>query len=432
MTGDSQQLLVTDLGLVSAAGVGVEPAWRCVVEGRGCIGPVRSFDTRSFDGALGAELSQPLEVTESDRSLALLEAAAGTLSPELGELLSRDDHEARRTAVVLGTSKGAIETMAPVHRRLGSGGGPMSGAELRAMGDYRPGVGTARLVRWLGARGPRSTLALACASSSMAILQGAAMIRHGVADRAVVGGFDGFSPFIFTGFHAIGALSSTACRPFDGRRDGTVLGEGAALLVLESEAAARRRGARPRAVFGGGGFAADGVHLTAPDREGGGLIRALHQGLVDASVGPGDIDYINAHGTATRFNDAMECRAFERVFTETVATTPISSSKSIFGHTLGAAGALDAIICVLALERGLVPPTVDGGEEAEVEGWDFVPGRPRPAPIRRAVSTNSGFAGNNTALLFERSGLVDDRGLETFASPTPLVLDEAGSCAGGG
>jgi 3-oxoacyl-[acyl-carrier-protein] synthase II len=243
----------------------------------------------------------------------------------------------------------------------------------------------------------------ACASSSMAILHAVELIRAGVIDRAVAGGFDGFSPFIYTGFHVIGALSRTGCRPFDIGRDGTVLGEGAALLVLESEEAAEARSARPLAIFEGGGFASDGVHLTAPDREGRGLVRAIGQALDDAEIDAEEVGYINAHGTATSFNDAMECTAFRQIFDGRGAMRPISSIKSIFGHTLGAAGALDAIVSIEALNRQILPPTVNGAKEPLVEEWDFVTEGARPvSDLEVVLTTNSGFAGNNTALIFRR------------------------------
>jgi len=401
----SPRVLVTDMGLVAASGVGIEEAWRCVVEGRSCIGPIRSFDARAFPGALGAELIDVPAAGRGDdeRSIHLLLAAVGTLSTGLEEHLRSHPDAALRTAVVLGTSKGVVLGMGEVHRKVRERAGRLSDADLRTIEAYRPGYGTLRLSERLGARGPRSTLGLACASSSMAIAHAAELLKLGLADRAVAGGFDGFSPFIFTGFDAIGALTRTRCRPFDRRRDGTVLGEGAALLVLETAEAALARGVRPIAELEGAGFTADGVHLTAPDREGRGLARTVRQALDAAGLEADDVDYINAHGTGTRFNDAMECVAFDKVFGEREVMPPISSVKSIFGHTLGAAGALDAIISILSLDRQMLPPTVGCGGETEVDGWDFVPGRGRRVDeLERVVTTNSGFAGNNTALIFRR------------------------------
>jgi 3-oxoacyl-[acyl-carrier-protein] synthase II len=391
------------MGLVTAAGVGVDAAWDHIERGSSCIRPVRSFDTSAFPVALGAEIDQVPQTGRDDdqRSMRLLLAAAGTLTTGLHTVLRRDPEAARRTAVVLGTSKGEIFGMARVHRRFARGIGKLTPSEVEAVRAYRPGHGANRLAEHLGARGPRSTVGLACASSAMAIIHAADLIRSGAVDRAVAGGYDGFSPFIFTGFHVIGALSQVACRPFDRGRDGTVLGEGAALLVLESDEAARARGVSPLAVLEGGGAAGDGVHLTAPDQHGRGLIRAVRHALAMANVRPDEVGYVNAHGTATPFNDAMECEAFRQIFADHGEMPPISSIKSIFGHTLGAAGALDAIVSILAMRRQVLPPTVNGAVDPLVPGWDFVVDHGRPAEdLDLVLTTNSGFAGNNTALVF--------------------------------
>lgn len=400
-----RRIVVTSMGLTSPAGVGVEVAWQRLLESRTCIGPVKSFDARAYPDAIAAEIDHVPEIgrPNDERGIRLLLSAADGLGEDLTELLSNDRGAARRTAIVLGTSKGSILAMADVHRHFRQAQSPLEAEELEVIRAYRPGHGAERLASHLGVRGPRSTVALACASSAMAIIQGADLIRFGVVDRVVAGGFDGFSPFIYAGFKSIGALSETMCRPFDRRRDGTVLGEGAALLVLERESSALRRGATPLAEYAGGGFAGDGVHLTAPDRHGRGLSKAIEQALCDSGLEPKDVSYINAHGTATRFNDAMECRALERVFGELEEMPPISSTKSVFGHTLGAAGALDAIVSILAIEQRTLPPTAESGLEPEVEGWDFVPERARPLDdLDVVLTTNSGFAGNNTALLFQR------------------------------
>lgn len=399
------RVVISALGLVTAAGPDADSAWAAVSEGRTCIGPVRTFDASVFSNPTGAELIDlpPARREGDDRALRLLLHAACPLEEALGPVLAEDDRAAARTAVVLGTSQGAIDGVADVHRRMRRGGGALTQEDCAAIRAYRPGHGTERLAELLGARGPRSTVGMVCVSSAMALLQAADLLRSGVADRAVAGGFEAFSPFIFTGFYCIGAASKTLCRPFDRRRDGTILGEAAALLLLETEEAARERGATPLAILEGGGFAADGVHMTAPDREGRGLERAIRQALDDAAVSPEEIDYVNAHGTGTPYNDAMECKALRRVIPEGRTVPPMSSLKSIFGHTLGAAGAVDVCISLLAMEHQVLPPTVNSGEEPEVEDWDFVFGEARTTRgMRRVMSTNAAMAGNNTALLLRR------------------------------
>jgi 3-oxoacyl-[acyl-carrier-protein] synthase II len=246
---------------------------------------------------------------------------------------------------------------------------------------------------------------MVCVSSSVAIIQAADLIRRGVCQRVVAGGFEEFSQFVFTGFFCIGALASGPLRPFDEERDGTALGEGAVLLTLETLASAQERGAVIYAELLGGGHAADGVHMTAPDREGRGLERAVRQAFVESGLGPVDVDYLCAHGTGTVFNDAMECQAFGRIFSEVSAAgrmPPISGLKAVFGHTLGAAGALDAVFSILALTRGVLPPTV--ATRSAIEDWDFVAGAGRSVEggLNVALSTNSAFGGNNSALIFRR------------------------------
>ncbi len=399
-------MVITDLGVVTAAGVGIEPFWDTIVAGRSCIGPVRTFDASVFPSPTGAELIDvPAAGREDDeRALHLLLEAGNQLSSGLASFLRDHPPAAARCAVSLGTSQGAILGVGPAHRRLRRGGGALDDGDVRAFEAYRPGHGTARLAEHLGARGPRSTLGMVCVSSAMAIIQGAEMIHDGSADRVVAGGFEGFSAFIFTGFHCIGAMSKTKLRPFDERRDGTLLGEGAVLVVLEREDAARERGATPLAVLEGTGFAADGVHLTAPDREGRGLARAMRQAFRQAAIEPGEIDYVSAHGTGTPYNDAMECKAFRQVFEGVPEMPPLSSVKSIFGHTLGAAGALDVAASVLTIQRGVLPPNVNGGGETLIEDWDFVGPVGRPAEgVDLVLSTNAAMAGNNTALILRRA-----------------------------
>jgi 3-oxoacyl-[acyl-carrier-protein] synthase II len=397
------RIVVTGLGLVTAAGGDTDATWDAVAEARSCIGPIQTFDATVFQNPTGAELLElpAAERPGDDRALRMLLAAGRQAAGDLAPRLAEDSETRRRTAVVLGTSQGSILGMADVHRRMRREGGELTPEDRDAIRAYRPGNGAGRLADALGIEGPRTTMGMVCVSSSMALLQGTGLIRDGVVDRVLAGGFEGFSPFIFTGFYCIGAASRTLCRPFDKRRDGTILGEAASLLLLETEEAARERGAEPLAILEGGGFAADGVHMTAPDREGRGMERAIRQALADSGVDAADIDYVNAHGTGTPYNDAMECKALARVLPGEMP--PISSIKSIFGHTLGAAGGLDAGVSVLAMRHQVVPPTVNGGEEPEVDDWDFVFEGARPTKgLNRVLSTNAAMAGNNTALLFRR------------------------------
>jgi 3-oxoacyl-[acyl-carrier-protein] synthase II len=228
----------------------------------------------------------------------------------------------------------------------------------------------------------------------------ASWIRAGRADVVLAGGTDLLCRFVVAGFNSLRATSDVA-RPFDRRRKGLVLGEGAAVLVLESDAHARARGARVRARVSGVGAAADAIHMTAPDREGAGAARAIRAALDDAGVAPADVGFVSAHGTGTPYNDAMEAAALTRVFG--AGRIPVNSIKGAIGHTLGAAGALEAVLCTRVLETGLVPPTTGLDDvDPACASLDLVHGGSRQVDTRTVVSTSSGFAGANAALVLEK------------------------------
>lgn len=399
MAAERPRVVVTGMGMVSAAGDGIEAAWSALTAGRPCLSRIQLFDPSGYNGVeLGGE-AQHLPRNGTPRGLQLLGVAADEVLTDAGW---GEAQRGPRTAVVLGTCQGDIGDAEEIHRRFDDRPQPWPSDENRsAFAGYRPGRGTAWLADRVGATGPTSTVGMVCVSSSVAIVHALDLLRRGEADRVICGGFEVFSQFVFTGFWCIGALASGPLRPFDEARDGTVLGEGAVLMTLETEASAKARGARIRGEILGGGYAADAFHMTAPDPDGGGLQRAVRQALADAGLGPADIDYVCAHGTGTRFNDAMEAKAFGALFGELAAEgtmPPISGLKSVFGHTLGAAGALDAAMSIRALEEGLLPPTAS--HDSGIAEFDFVPGAARPADsLRVALSTNSAFGGNNSALL---------------------------------
>lgn len=224
------------------------------------------------------------------------------------------------------------------------------------------------------------------------------LIRAGRCDVVVAGGVDALHDFVIAGFATLKALDPAPCRPFNRTRRGLNLGEGAAFLVVEAEPHARARGARIRAFLDGYGLAADAVHMTGPDREGRGAARAMRAALDDAGLAPDAVDYVSAHGTATIFNDLMESKALGQVLG--ARAVPVNSVKSALGHTLGAAGALEAVLCVHTLETGLIVPTPGLVEQDPEIALDVVHGRARQAAVRVALSTSSGFGGTNAALVF--------------------------------
>lgn len=256
-----------------------------------------------------------------------------------------------------------------------------------------------RLAEAHGLSGPVLTLSTACASGTAAIALATDCIRRGEADLMLAGGVDVLSRFVVSGFWSLRALASGEVRPFDRRRDGLALGEGAGVVVLEERERALRREASLLAEVLGSGSSGDAHHMTGPSPSGDGVVRAIQAALRDARSGPETVEFISAHGTGTRFNDRMESIALKRVFGERAFRIPISSVKPIVGHTLGAAGALEAILCVKVLQEGILPPTINYGEADPECDLDYVPNVARYQAARCVMSCSSAFAGNNSALL---------------------------------
>jgi len=252
----------------------------------------------------------------------------------------------------------------------------------------------------LRVRGPRHTVVTACSSGAVAMAEAAALIADGVVDVALAGGVDSITRICFMGFNALKLLDPAPCRPFDRDRRGMSIGEGAGFVVLENAAVARARGARAYAELGGYGMTTDAYHITAPEPEGDGMVRAIRAALRSAREAPAAVQYVNAHGTGTPQNDRVEARALERVFSE--GGVLVSSTKSMIGHTMAAAGSLEAIATVLALGHGVVPPTANLETPDPDVHFDCVPRASRETALDCAISNSFGFGGQNVTLLFRR------------------------------
>jgi 3-oxoacyl-[acyl-carrier-protein] synthase II len=270
-----------------------------------------------------------------------------------------------------------------------------------------PDTSPAKIAIAMGLRGPNMSIATACASGNNAIGESAEMIRRGAADMMLSGGAEaGINRLTVAGFNNMGAISrrndnpQTACRPFDTDRDGFVIGEGSAVLVLESEEHALARGAHIYGEVLGYGTSADAYHITAPDENGLGAVQAMKAALADAGLAPQDIDYINAHGTSTRLNDISETKAIKAIFGEHAYQVPISSTKSMTGHLLGAAGAIEALFCTKVIETGSLPPTINHHTPDPECDLDYVPNQARQLDgVRAALSNSFGFGGHNACLV---------------------------------
>jgi 3-oxoacyl-[acyl-carrier-protein] synthase II len=295
-------------------------------------------------------------------------------------------------AVALGTTLGGIGAWLEVVRGRA--------ASARRWSWSGPGEAIAEAH---GAGGPVTVASVACASGNAALGTALDLIRSGRADQVIAGGVDALSDFVVAGFASLKALDPEPCRPFDRSRRGLNLGEGACILIVESEAHARARGAPIRAFLDGYGAAADANHMTGPDREGRGAALAMRAALADATLDSGAIDFVSAHGTATPFNDAMEAKALQTIFGAHAQKVPLNSIKGAIGHTLGAAGAFEALLCVRTMETGLIVPTPGFAERDPEIDLDVVAGAARPARVAAALSTSSGFGGVNATIVLRRA-----------------------------
>ena len=408
MAPSDPQVVVTGLGTVNALAGSVSEFVAALRAGTCGIGPVTVFDSTGYRSRIAAEV-RPADA----------DAPAGVASA-LRRRLSRSDVFAlRATAEALADAglAGAVP-----RERIGLAIGGTTGGMLRGEESLRERIQGTRdqypSASVLGApisasadvladafdlAGPRLSLSTACSSSANALGAALDWISLGRADVVVTGGTESLCRMTFAGFNALHALSLAPCRPFDRERSGLSLGEGAAILVVESAEHAARRGARVHAELLSYGNSADAHHLTAPHPEGTGAALAMRRALARAGLAPEDIDYINAHGTGTPLNDTVEAMAITAVFGEAAARLAVSSTKGAVGHTLGAAGAIEALATILALRDGFLPPTVNLTDPDPTCAFDLVPRDSRSATLRYALSNSYGFGGNNTSVVLGRA-----------------------------
>ncbi len=410
------QIVVTGVGILSPAGRGLDAAWAGALSGRTAaavdekltaIGTPVTISCRVPDFDPDAELGRGA-ARRLDRftHLALIAAreaiASAGLAEDGEEAITRVD--ADRTGILLGSGIGGAETWEEEYPRyLEKGPGRVSPMFIPKMLS-NTAAGTIAIRS--GARGPNMTVNTACAAGASAIHLGRDLLRAGAADVILAGGAEaGVTGLSVSAFAQMGALTknpdpSTASRPFDVDRDGFVIGEGAAILVLETAEHAAARGATPLATVAGAGASGDAHHATAPPEDGGGAILAMRRALADAEIDPTEIGHLNAHGTSTPLNDSAESRALRAVFGDHTDRIAVTSTKGVTGHTLGAAGAIEAIFAIKALREGSIPPTANLTNQDPAIDLDVVTGSPREASLRAVLSTSMGFGGQNAALVF--------------------------------
>jgi len=390
-------LAVTGFGLSTCLGVGAAENWKCIRRGASGLRPITRFELGHYPVRLGGEVPDgPVERDEGvGTALNLLAGACHEACVRAG-LEDGRFPEPDRVALVVGSSLAGSSTGERFFTHYLERG--PEGADFGLLEGYYIESHLGELCRRFNICGPSVLVSNACAAGGSSIARGAALLRAGRADRVLCAGYDPLSIFTFAGFGSLLALTQTVVKPFDRNRDGMLLGDGYAAVVLERLQADNAAG-RAVAVLAGCGESTDSHHLTHPHPEGSGAALAMRRALGTAGLSSVDIDYINCHGTATRPNDAAESRAMRSVFGERLSRIPVSSSKPFFGHTLGGAGTVEAVVTLLALEHQFLPPTLNVEEaESELGPLDLVP-RGRPATIRYAMSNSFGFGGSNTSLI---------------------------------
>ena len=414
---ERRRVVITGIGSINPLAHSMAATWPRLVAGESGIGPITRFDAEE----LGIKVRIAGEVKDFDPADFLDARAARRMDlfcqlavAATGEAvrearLEIDEHTRDRIAVIYATGIGGLGTIVDQEAvRIGKGAGRISPFSVPAL---MPNAAAGQIGLTFGVRGMGMSVASACASSNDAIGAALAAIRLGWADTVITGGTEAvLLPLSVGGFSQMGALSmkwndqpQRASRPFDKERDGFVMSEMATTLVLEDLEGARRRGARIWAEVAGYGASMDAFHLTSPPPDGDGAVRAMRAALDDAGMDPAEIGYISAHGTSTPINDPIETPAIKRVFGERAAGIPISSIKSMVGHSAGACGALEAAACAMSLQEGILPPTINYEHPDPECDLDYVPNEARRVEIRAALSNNFGFGGHNSCIILRRA-----------------------------
>ena len=412
-TNGRKRVVVTGIGAVTPLGNTAEEYWTNLIAGKSGAGPITLFDASDFPITFACELKgfEPSDWTEKrkarkmDRFAQMILAAARMAEADSGIDIAK---ETERTGVSVATGIGGLESFQDCAYTLKERGADR--VNPQSIPAIIPNMGAAWVSMELGTRGPLSSQCTACAASNMAVGDAMDAIRLGRADVMLAGGTEaGITEVGIAGFGAMRALSrrndapERASRPFDAGRDGFVMGEAGAIVVLESLEHARERGAKIYAEIVGYGLSSDAQHVTEPDPTGRHPARAMRMALEDAGVSPEDIDYVNAHGTSTPLGDASETRVIKLALGEEKArATPVSSIKGATGHCLGASGAVEAISCILAVQRDVVPPTINYEDPDPECDLDYIPNEARELKVDHALSNNFGFGGHNACLVIKK------------------------------
>lgn len=408
----SRRVVITGLGLVTPLGIGVDETWTALCEGQSGVSEITRFDASGFDTKIAGEVKNfhpkdflsKKEAKRTQLFIAYAVAASRMALEDSGLAIDKTNED--RVGVLTGCGLGGLHLLEQTTVILQKKGPQRVTPFFIPMmiGNMAPGM----ISIYLGAKGPNSSIATACASGTHAIGDAFKIIKRGAADAMVTGGVESvITPTCIAGFNAMKALSvrndspEKASRPFDRDRDGFVVGEGCGILILETLEAALERGARIYAEICGYGMSGDGFHMAAPAPEGEGAARCMAAALADSEMPLKKIDYINAHGTSTQLNDVYETMAIKSVFKEKASSIAVSSTKSMTGHLLGGAGGIETVFTALTISEGIIPPTINLDHPDEQCDLDYVPNKARKMDVKTAMTNSFGFGGTNATLILK-------------------------------
>lgn len=410
---EKRRVVVTGLGLITPVGLGVRASWEALVEGRSGIGTIRTFDSSDLPVHIAGEVKdfdpspyiEQKEIKKMDRFIHFAVAASTMAMDDSGLVI--DGSNADRVGVVIGSGMGGLPTIEHYHKIY------LEKGYRKITPFFIPmliiNLASGQVSIKFGAKGPNTAVTTACATGSHAIGDAFKIIQRGDADVMIAGGAESvITPMAVGGFAVMKALSTRndeperASRPFDAGRDGFVMGEGAGVVILESLDYAKKRKAKIYAEVAGYGMTSDAYHITSPAPGGEGAAACMTMALRDAAVPPEVVDYINAHGTSTKYGDELETAAIKKVFGGHAYRLCVSSTKSMIGHLLGAAGGVESVISILSIRDGIVPPTINLENPDPECDLDYVPGKARRKEVEYALSNSFGFGGTNACLLFRK------------------------------
>jgi 3-oxoacyl-[acyl-carrier-protein] synthase II len=395
-----KRVVITGMGIFCSIGRNVEEFLQSLREGRTGIGPITLFDTSKYPSKIGAEIGdyRPKDFFESKdlKRLSRTDQFALIAAKEAVKDSGINAYASEEVGICLGAGAGGMFEAESYHREVLLKGKSKPSFLL----PFIPSFTTNRVADRFRFSGPVTTITTACSSSATSIGYGADLIKNGKAKVVLCGGSDALSELTFGGFNSLRAMDPLPCKPFDRKRAGMSLGEGAAILVLEELDGALKRGSKVYAEFLGYGIGGEAYHITAPEPTGTSEARIMMEAIKESGIESSEVDYINAHGTGTPLNDKVETLSIKRVFGERAYSIPVSSIKSMVGHCLGSAGGIEAIASILSIEHNFIPPTVNYQEGDEDCDLDYVPGKSREVNVKVVLSNSFAFGGNCTSLMF--------------------------------